>query len=99
DEFAVLVSDAKDLDLNARATDIFKALSSPSPCDGHVVFPAATIGGALAETETNPDQIRQNAEVALDQAKEHNRVRYVQHYPGLGTALTRRFRAVRDVGV
>ncbi|MGO8657049.1 diguanylate cyclase, partial [Rhizobium ruizarguesonis] len=66
---------------------------------GHVVFPAATIGGALAETETNPDQIRQNADVALYHAKEHNRGRYVQHYPGLGTALTRRFRAVRDVGV
>ncbi|MGO7686922.1 putative bifunctional diguanylate cyclase/phosphodiesterase [Rhizobium ruizarguesonis] len=99
DEFAVIVSDDKDLDLNARATDIFKALSSPSTCDGHVVFPAATIGGALAETETNPDQIRQNADVALYHAKEHNRGRYVQHYPGLGTALTRRFRAVRDVGV
>ncbi|MGO7465292.1 hypothetical protein ACCS53_38885, partial [Rhizobium ruizarguesonis] len=64
-EPAVIVSDDKDLDLNARATDIFKALSSPSTCDGHVVFPAATIGGALEETETNPDQIRQNADVAL----------------------------------
>ncbi|MBY3034676.1 EAL domain-containing protein [Rhizobium laguerreae] len=98
DEFAVIVSD-DNLDLSARASAILKALSSPSTCDGHVVFPAATIGGALAETETNPDQTRQNADVALYHAKEHNRGRYVQHYPGLGTALTRRFRAVRDVGV
>ncbi|MGO8112631.1 hypothetical protein AB9E26_35330, partial [Rhizobium leguminosarum] len=64
--------------------DILTALSSPSTCDGHVVFPAATIGGALAETETNPDQTRQNADVSLYHAKEHNRGRYVQHYPGLG---------------
>ncbi|WP_442156218.1 diguanylate cyclase, partial [Rhizobium leguminosarum] len=41
DEFAVIVSGDKNLDLMASATDILTALSSPSTCDGHVVFPAA----------------------------------------------------------
>ncbi|KAA0682193.1 EAL domain-containing protein [Neorhizobium sp. P12A] len=99
DEFAIILSGDEDLDLKIKANDIVAALSSASTCDGHVVFPAATIGGALAETDGNANQTRQNADVALYHAKEHNRGRFVQYYRGLGTALTRRFRAVRDVGV
>ena len=98
DEFAVIVlGDVFDLD--ARANDILLALSSSATCGGHVVFPSATIGGAIAEADAIPDKTRQNADVALYHAKEKSRGRYVQHFPGLGTALTRRFRAVRDVGV
>ncbi len=98
DEFAVIVL-GDVLDLDARASDILLALSSSATCGGHVVFPSATIGGAVAEADAIPDKTRQNADVALYHAKEKSRGRYVQHFPGLGTALTRRFRAVRDVGV
>ena len=98
DEFAVIVL-GDVLDLDARASDILLALSSSATCGGHVVFPSATIGGAVTEADAIPDKTRQNADVALYHAKEKSRGRYVQHFPGLGTALTRRFRAVRDVGV
>jgi diguanylate cyclase (GGDEF)-like protein len=98
DEFAAIASGG-DIDLGRLANDIILSLSSPSNCDGHVVFPSATIGGALAPSGANPDQIRKHADLALYHAKEHGRGQYMQHYAGLGTALTRRFRAVRDVSV
>ncbi len=99
DEFAVIVSDVDNLDLRHIASDILAALSSPSFCDGHVVIPVATIGGAAAGTGSRPDQTQRNADVALYHAKEHHRGDYVEFSPGLRTALTQRFRAVRDVGV
>jgi diguanylate cyclase (GGDEF)-like protein len=99
DEFAVIVHGENAMDLGRVAEEIRAALSSSSQCDGHVVFPAATIGGALAGTNSNPEQIRQNADLALYHAKEHNRGHYVEYHPGLGTAITRRFRAIRDVSV
>ncbi|MGO4569533.1 EAL domain-containing protein [Rhizobium sp. 2YAF20] len=97
DEFAVFVYDDQELEIVAR--DILAGLSSPSTCDGHVVFPGATIGGAVAEAGSRPDQTRQNADIALYHAKEHCRGQYFRFYPGLGTALTRRFRAIREVGL
>jgi diguanylate cyclase (GGDEF)-like protein len=99
DEFAVIVSGGADLDLSVIAAGILAAISPPATCDGHVVFPAATIGGALADPEQGPDLARRNADLALYHAKEHSRGKYQQYHAGLGTSLTRRFRAVRDVGV
>jgi diguanylate cyclase (GGDEF)-like protein len=99
DEFAVIVQGEGGIDLSAEADKIRVALSPPTECDGHVVFPAATIGGALGEGDGSSVQIRQNADVALYHAKERSRGQYVEYHPGLGTALTRRFRAIRDVGV
>ncbi|WP_168879219.1 bifunctional diguanylate cyclase/phosphodiesterase [Rhizobium sp. P28RR-XV] len=99
DEFAMIVFAERDLNLEKTATEIQKALALPANCDGHVVFPAATIGGASPEDSLKPDQIRRNADVALYHAKENYRGRYVGFHAGLGTALTRRFRAVRDVGL
>lgn len=98
DEFAVIVSGEESCDLSSKATQILKALPVPCCCDGHVIFPAATIGGAFAEGIQTPDDIRRNADIALYHAKEHSRGQFVEFHAGLGTALIRRFRAVRDVG-
>jgi diguanylate cyclase (GGDEF)-like protein len=99
DEFALVVFPKQDLGLARAATEILTALALPAECDGHVVFPAATIGGALPEDGLTPDQIRRNADVALYHAKENNRGQYFEFHRDLGTAITRRFRAVRDVGL
>lgn len=99
DEFAVIVHGETATDLASLAEQIRAALSPSSQCDGHVLFPAATIGGAFAGPNCNPEQIRQNADLALYHAKEHNRGGFVEYHPGLGTAITRRFRAIRDVSV
>ncbi|KEQ05459.1 putative bifunctional diguanylate cyclase/phosphodiesterase [Pseudorhizobium pelagicum] len=99
DEFAVIVGDNDGRDLQSRADAILSGLSASSTCDGHVVYPAATIGGARADVGSDPDEIRQHADVALYHAKERSRGQYVEYYHGLGTAQTRRFRAIREVGV
>jgi EAL domain-containing protein (putative c-di-GMP-specific phosphodiesterase class I) len=63
------------------------------------VFPAITIGGAMGHAGDNTDIVRQNADFALYHAKEEARGHYVEYSAGLGTAITDRFRAIRDVGI
>ncbi len=100
DEFAIIVyRDNAPGDLERMATDILSSLSAACNCAGHVVFPKATIGGALANAGEAPDTVLQNADLALYHAKERSRGQYVQFSEGLGTAITRRFRAIRDVGL
>lgn len=99
DEFAVIVRDMTPLDLTSQAQKIIAALKAPARCDDHVVFPAATLGGAKADAGDDPAQVRQYADIALYHAKERNRGQFVEFTPGLGTALTRRFRAIRDVAL
>ena len=99
DEFAAILPLEGGEDLDARAASILDALSFPATCDGHVVFPGATIGGAVAAGRAEAEEVRRFADIALYHAKEHSRGQYVRYSLGLGTALTRRFRAVRDVGL
>ncbi|MCF6370860.1 putative bifunctional diguanylate cyclase/phosphodiesterase [Rhizobium halophilum] len=97
DEFAVIVDGSAPADLAAIADVILPALTAPSLCDGHVIYPSATLGGALAKAGCDPEEVRQQADVALYHAKECSRGRYIQYTPELGTAQTHRFRAIRDV--
>lgn len=99
DEFAVLVKASENLDISKVAENILAALKDPTDCGGHVVFPAATIGGAVCGPGDNPDQTRQNADFALYDAKERNRGQYLEFHPQMGTSITKRFRAIRDVNV
>jgi diguanylate cyclase (GGDEF)-like protein len=99
DEFAIVVAGRAGLGLQRRADQILEVLGPPTDCAGHVIFPAVTLGGAPAAKDLDPEQVRQNADLALYHAKEHARGRFVEFHPGLGTALTRRFRAVRDVSL
>ncbi|SCB36603.1 putative bifunctional diguanylate cyclase/phosphodiesterase [Rhizobium hainanense] len=99
DEFAVIVVGEGELNLQRKAAEILARLAPPTDCAGHVVFPAVTFGGALTTDSMDPEQVRQNADIALYHAKEHARGQFVEFHSGLGTALTRRFRAVRDVGL
>jgi diguanylate cyclase (GGDEF)-like protein len=98
DEFAALVSEGEGKNLRALAGDILAELKQPAKCYGHVVIPAATIGGArVADSNDSFDLARQNADFALYHAKENLRGQYVQYSPDLRTAISDRFRAVRDV--
>jgi diguanylate cyclase (GGDEF)-like protein len=97
DEFAVIVEEGTTEHLAAIATAILSALTAPSRCDGHVIYPSATIGGALANASNSLERVRRQADVALYHAKERSRGQYVQYTPELGTAQTDRFRAISDV--
>ena len=99
DEFAVLVRVSEHIGIDGVAEQILAGLKDPSDCGGQVIFPAATIGGAVAGPDDNPDLIRQNADFALYDAKERNRGHYVEFHPKMGTSITKRFRAIRDVNM
>jgi diguanylate cyclase (GGDEF)-like protein len=99
DEFAIILegSDAlHDLDLSAER--LLAALQTPAVCDGHAIIPRATIGGAvLSHGDGVAERVRQNADFALYHAKESGRGGFVRYWPGIGTAMTRRLTAIRDV--
>jgi len=99
DEFAVIVQEQTSFELSIIAGKILAALKKPAHCQGHVIFPAATLGGSTAGLGQDSDQVRQYADVALYHAKERSRGQYVEYSLSLGTTLTRRFRAIRDVAL
>ncbi len=99
DEFAIILETAEALrDLDATADRILADLEQPAECGGQIVVPRATIGGAVLSGE-NPiaDRVRQNADFALCHAKGTGRGGFVRYWPGLGSSMTRRLGAIRDV--
>jgi len=99
DEFAVVVQAPEALrDIEAAAARILEQLVAPVQCDGHLVQPQATIGGAIvSHGDRSPDSVRQNADFALYHAKETGRGGFVRYWPGIGTAITQRLSAIREV--
>ncbi|MVA25044.1 EAL domain-containing protein (plasmid) [Agrobacterium vitis] len=99
DEFAIVVEKNSESSLSTLAARILAVIKAHAHCNGHVIIPGATLGGCLAGPGDTPDQIRQCADVALYHAKERSRGQFIEHSPGLGTALTRRFRASQEVSL
>ncbi|MDH4413947.1 MAG: EAL domain-containing protein [Rhizobium sp.] len=97
DEFAVIVPCLERTDPAELAEALIHRIKEPADCSGHLIYPAATLGGAKAGLERSPQQVRQNADYALYHAKERARGRYLEYAPGLGTAIVKRFRAVQEV--
>jgi len=99
DEFAVLIQAPETLcDLDGAAKRIFDALDVPASCEGHMVVPRATIGGAtLGQTEQTASAVSEAADFALYHAKETGRGGFVRYWPGIGTRITHRRDAIREV--
>lgn len=99
DEFLVIVRRQKWLrDLEAAASEILTSLETPAKCDSQSFIPAATIGGAVFDTEDcDAHRVYQNADFALYHAKETGRGGFVRYWKGIDTRMTRRRSAVRDV--
>jgi diguanylate cyclase (GGDEF)-like protein len=99
DEFAVIIqaTDAL-LDLEATAVHILDALALPADCGGQIVIPRATIGGAVySQDDATVERVRQHADFALYHAKETGRGGFVRYWAGLGSNMTRRMGAIRDL--
>lgn len=63
-----------------------------------MVVPRATIGGAaLGPTEQTASAVNEAADFALYHAKETGRGGFVRYWPGIGTRITHRRDAIRDV--
>jgi diguanylate cyclase (GGDEF)-like protein len=99
DEFAVILESEESLrDLDRTAEQILAGLALPANSGGHVLVPRATIGGAvLSIGDQAAERVRQNADFALYHAKESGRGGFVRYWPGIGTSMTRRLTAIRDV--
>jgi EAL domain-containing protein (putative c-di-GMP-specific phosphodiesterase class I) len=99
DEFTSIVQARGSLyDLRQTAARVAEALSAPVYSDWHTVIPRATIGGAvLSPQDLQPDAVRRNAEFALYHAKETMRGGFVRYWPGIGTRMTHRRDAIREV--
>lgn len=100
DEFAVIVGSASAETAASLAAGILASASEPAVCNGHTVFWSVTIGAA---ERNHPDQtqevVRQNADLALYHAKETQRGGFVHHDETLGTAISARFDAIRNVAL
>lgn len=99
DEFAVLVRSPATLhDLEQLAGSVLAALAVPADCGGHSAVPSATIGGAaLSVSNTAAERVRQNADFALYHAKEISRGGFVLYSPVIGSRITKRLDAIRQV--
>lgn len=99
DEFAVIIQSPDSLrDIDKAAEAILEELIEPIQCDGHIINPNATIGGAiLTAGDDSAERVRQNADFALYHAKETGRGGFVRYWPGIGTAIMHRLSSIRDV--
>lgn len=99
DEFAVLIQ-APDVlaDLDGATKRVFEQLEVAVSCAGHMVVPRATIGGAVfGQSELSAAAVVEAADFALYHAKETGRGGFVRYWPGIGTRITHRRDAIRDV--
>jgi diguanylate cyclase (GGDEF)-like protein len=99
DEFAVIVQKGEALaDIDGAASMILSAINACAACNGHLIYPKATIGGAIFSLSDHvAESVRQNADFALYHAKETGRGGFVRYWPGIGTAITERLSAIRRV--
>ncbi|MDT8758436.1 EAL domain-containing protein [Sphingomonas psychrotolerans] len=98
DEFAVLVrSAASSADLEKAADSVLAALAAPVDCGGHSTAPSATIGSAILSLGDTAERVRQNADIALYHAKETLRGGFVHYSPHIGSRITKRLEAIRQV--
>ena len=100
DEFAVIVQNPEALrEIETTANALIEAIVVPAECDGHLIHPKATVGGAVLSREDHiAESVRQNADFALYHAKETGRGGFVRYWPGIGTAITHRLKAIQRVG-
>ncbi|EKU73427.1 MULTISPECIES: putative bifunctional diguanylate cyclase/phosphodiesterase [Sphingomonadales] len=100
DEFAVLLQKSPEAAYNLEhiAEHIRAAIEHPIDCDGHVMVPRATMGGAspLAADET-ADQVQRHADLALYHAKDIGRGGFVRYSPDIGSRIFDRLSTISMV--
>lgn len=99
DEFAVVVTDDAHLKhVDALAEAMLAALRPDISVSGQVLRPAGTMGLAIFSAgDCTPERVQQNADFALYHAKDVARGGFVRYWPGIGTRMTRRITAVREL--
>ncbi|NMN05320.1 MULTISPECIES: EAL domain-containing protein [unclassified Novosphingobium] len=99
DEFAVLITADHHLQaIETLAERILETLRPPVRLSGHFLRPGGTMGMAIFSAgDCTPERVQQNADYALYHAKDIARGGFVRYWPGIGTRMTRRITAVREL--
>ncbi|QKC85582.1 EAL domain-containing protein [Mesorhizobium sp. NZP2077] len=99
DEFAVILQQGgASTSIETAALHVLDVLAVPASCDGHMILPRATIGGAvLAADDAEAKRVLQHADFALYHAKETSAGGFVLYWPGIGSAIKTRIEVTRDV--
>ncbi|MDQ0456485.1 bifunctional diguanylate cyclase/phosphodiesterase [Rhizobium paknamense] len=97
DEFALIITGKDCIDLGFYAGHVLDSFKTPCFCAGQTIIPAGTIGGAVARNGDIAEDVRQNADFALYEAKERCRGHYLEYGPSSGSAIARRYRSIQQV--
>jgi diguanylate cyclase (GGDEF)-like protein len=99
DEFAVLLRDATDdFAITAAAGRILDALRSPFSIAGHEVFIGASIGVAVPQAvDEGVEELLRNADVAMYEAKDAGKGRFVAFAPEMHEAAVERMHMEADL--
>lgn len=98
DEFAVILDSASTDVVENIASRVLVAIGNPIVCNGHTVFPTATIGAAKCGLEkATVGAVRHNADLALYHAKDINRGGFILHDATVESTIFRRHEAIRSV--
>lgn len=99
DEFAVLLQEPEAVrHIAFIAQGLLGALAEPINCDDHVIMAAGSIGAAVISSgDQNAETVRRNADLALYHAKETNPGGFILYAPSLGTRISDRAKAIREV--
>ncbi len=77
DEFAILLDDVDDASIAVRvAQRVQTELEVPFTLDGHEVYSSASIGIALSDAESKPEDVLRDADTAMYRAKGQGRAGY-----------------------
>ena len=100
DEFAIVAprSTNETVALERLCERIVDVLSRPFVVDGHVVDLGASVGVAMAPRHgVTPDEVSQNADIALYAAKDKGRSRYQVYEPAMSSEILLRRSLERDL--
>lgn len=99
DEFAIICRGCQDhASLRQKAYMALDAVTQPIMTENGTLSPSVTIGGVLNGIDgTAPEQLRQNADMALYHAKQVRRGGYVQFDPSHKSTILRRIAESREL--
>ncbi len=98
DEFAILLRSPADAAAAAVVADrLLRLLSEPVRIDDEEVFPSASIGIAIPETDDGVDELMRHADAAMYQAKGQGRDRWVRFDRSMRDAILERVRTETDL--
>jgi diguanylate cyclase len=98
DEFVFVLENADGDGARALAAAVLQRLSMPIPVDGHQVTIGASIGIAIgSDDDATPDELLNNADAAMYEAKDNGRHTFAVFSPGARQLLKQRLQLRQEV--